>query len=193
MTDDADLDPDPEIDSLRWTTTDSAVDYSCPGFDVRVDRVRFPDNSAGEFHYVDEPPAVVVLPFTPDGDVVAIEEWRQAVGRVNRGIPVGTVDPEDDDLAAAAARELREETGHEADAFDALCTVEPSNGVADSVHHYFLARGCEPATAQDLDHNEDIRVAVTDYDDLLAAARADELRDGRTVLALTRYELSRGE
>src|SRR6056297_3474415 len=105
------------MDDLAWETLDTDIDYRCPGFDVRRDEVRFPDGETDGYHYVDEPPAVVVLPLTPDGDVVVIDEWRQAVDRVNRGLPAGTVEPEDaDDLERAAARELAEETGYEADA-----------------------------------------------------------------------------
>ncbi len=191
-------------EELAWETTATGIDYVCPGFDVRRDEVRFPDGAAGEYHYVDEPPAVVVLPFTPDGDVVVIEEWRQAVGRVNRGLPAGGVEPEDGgdgggtvdaarsvaDLKAAAARELAEETGYEADAFEHLLTVEPSNGIANSVHHHFVATGCEPTADQDLDHNESIRVTTADYDDLLAAVVDGDCRDGRTALAVTQYELT---
>ncbi|MFC6824116.1 NUDIX hydrolase [Halopelagius fulvigenes] len=182
MTDDA--------DELAWETTDSAVDYSCPGFDVRRDEMVLPDGTETDFHYVSEPPAVVVLPFTPDGDVVVIEEWRQAVGRVSRGLPAGTVEPEDDDVTVAARRELAEETGYEADEVERLCTVEPANGLLDSVHHFFVARDCEPTAEQELDFNESIRVSVEAYDELLAAAVDGELRDGRAVVGLSRYELA---
>ncbi|GAA0726209.1 ADP-ribose pyrophosphatase [Halorubrum trapanicum] len=193
------------MDDLSWETLDSAVDYACPGFDVRRDEVRFPDGETDGFHYVDEPPAVVVLPLTPDGDVVVIDEWRQAVGRVNRGIPAGTMEPEDgepkdsdsengdpettDAIERAAARELAEETGYEAAAFERLTTVEPTNGMANSVHHHVLATGCEPTAERELDHNESIAVETVPYDDLLAAVVDDGLRDGRAVTAVLWYEL----
>jgi ADP-ribose pyrophosphatase len=185
---------------LAWETLDSDIDYACPGFDVRRDEVRFPDGETDGFHYVDEPPAVVVLPLTPDGDAVVIDEWRQAVGRVNRGIPAGTMEPEDGEEGAdggvtdeaverAAARELAEETGYEADAFERLTTVEPTNGMANAVHHHVLATGCEPTADRDLDHNESISVETVPYEDLLAAVVDDGLRDGRAVTAVLWYEL----
>ena len=177
---------------LAWETTGGETEYACPGFAVRRDDVRLPNGSATSYHYVDEPPAVVVLPFTPAGEVVTIAEWRQAVGRVNRGLPAGSVEPDADaDLAAAAARELAEETGYEPADLERLCAVEPSNGIANSVHHHFLARGCEPTTERDLDADESIRVHTTDYDDLLAAVLDGEIRDGRTALAVLRYEFDR--
>jgi ADP-ribose pyrophosphatase len=190
-----------DSDDLSWETLGSAVDYACPGFDVRRDEVRFPDGETDGFHYVDEPPAVVVLPLTPDGDVVVIDEWRQAVGRVNRGIPAGTMEPEDEQnggadgdptdeaVERAAARELAEETGYEADSFERLTTVEPTNGMANAVHHHVLATGCEPTADRDLDHNESISVETVPYDDLLAAVVDDGLRDGRAVTAVLWYEL----
>ncbi|MFC5134512.1 MULTISPECIES: NUDIX hydrolase [Haloferacaceae] len=178
------------MDDLAWETTDTEIDYRCPGFDVRRDEVRFPDDGEGEYHYVDEPPAVVVLPLTPDGDAVVIDEWRQAVGRTNRGLPAGTVEPEDrDDLERAVARELAEETGYEAADFERLTTVEPANGVTNAVHHHFLATGCEPTVDRDLDRDESIAVETVPYDDLLASVVDDELRDGRAVTAVTWYEL----
>ena len=179
-------------DELRWVTTDSAIDYTCPGFDVRRDEVTLPDGTETDYHYVDEPHAVVILPFTPDGDVVVIEEWRQAVDRVNRGLPAGSVEDADGDLAAAARRELREETGYEAETVTPLCAAEPTNGIANSVHHHFVARGCTPTAETDLDFNESIRVDTAAYDDLIAAALDGDLRDGRAMLALTQYELRHG-
>jgi ADP-ribose pyrophosphatase len=175
-------------DPLAWETLDAEVAYSCPGFDVRHEDVRLPDGTETDFDYLSEPPSVVVLPFTPDGDVVVIEEWRQAVRRVNRSLPVGGMEPEDEDRAAAAHRELREETGHEADRVEFLTSVEPANGLADTVLHFFVARGCTPTAEQELDHNESIRVETTTMDELREHVAGREVRDGRTTLAVLYYE-----
>jgi ADP-ribose pyrophosphatase len=187
-----------ETDSLAWELLGSAVDYRCPGFDVRRDDVRLPDGTETDYHYVDEPPAVVVLPFVEredDGDdgkeLVVIEEWRQAVGRVSRGLPAGTTEETDESLEAAARRELAEETGYEAETMEPLLSSEPINGVANAVHHYFVARGCTPTGDQELDFNESIRVSRVEYGTLLRAAHEGDIRDGRTLLGLFAYELQK--
>ncbi len=178
-------------DDLKWETTGTAIDYSCPGFDIRVDSVRFPDGTSGEYHYVDEPGTVVILPFTPDERVVVIDEWRQAVGHLNRGIPAGGVEPATDtDLEATAARELREETGYEADSLEYQTTVEPSNGMANSVHHYFVARGCEQSGSQELDDNESIQVATTDFETLLDGVLDGTVDDARTALSVMYHAMT---
>ena len=178
---------------LSWETLDAETAYTCPGFSVTRDRVRRSDGDVGEFHYVDEPPSVVVIPFTPDDEVVVIEEWRQAVGRVNLGFPAGSAEPDDDDLSTAAHRELREETGYVADEVEHLAVAEPANGITDAVHHYFVGRDCLPTSSQDLDGDESIRVDLTAMDDLRERLRRGDLRDGRTALGVFYYDLLFGE
>ena len=183
--DDADGD---EAESLAWETLYGETAYMCPGFDIQRERVRLPDDTETDFDYLSESESVVIVPFTPDGEVVVIEEWRQAVKRVNRGFPAGGVEARDaDDLVTTARRELEEETGYEAETVEHLTTVEPANGIADAVFHYFVAEGCEPTAEQDLDHNESIRVTTADFADLEAAVRDDEMRDGRTALGVLYY------
>lgn len=177
-------------EDLAWETIGSEIDYRCPGFDVRRDDVILPDGTETSFHYVDESPGVVVLAFTPDNEVVTIREWRQPVRRVNLSLPAGTAEDGDEDLVATARRELREETGFEADSVERFLSAEPSNGLLDSTRHYFLAVGCEPAGDQHLDHNESIRVETAPYEELLAAAADNDLRDERAVTALLHHELT---
>lgn len=177
-------------ETLAWELLDSETAYTCPGFDIVREDVRLPDGSETDFDYLEEGESVVILPFTESGDVVAIEEWREAVKRVNFGLPAGGVEDEDDaDLEGAVRRELREETGYEAGAVEHMTSVEPANGFSSAVFHYYLARDCTPTASQDLDNNESIRVTTTAMDDLLDAIENDDLRDGRTALAVLYYHV----
>jgi ADP-ribose pyrophosphatase len=174
-------------EELEWETIGEETAYTCPGFEVVHEGVRLPDGTITDYDYLSEPPAVVVLPFTEAGDVVAVEEWRQAVKRVNRGLPAGTVERHDDGLREAVHRELGEETGYVPDSVDHLVSVEPANGIADSVHHHFVARGCTPDGEQDLDHDESIRVDTTSFEALATEVAAGDCRDGRTAMAVMYY------
>jgi len=180
---------------LAWEPLSESVAYSCPGFDIVREDVRLPDGTETDFDYLAEGESVVVIPFTPEREVVTIEEWRHAVRRLNHGLPAGSMEA-DEEPKRAARRELREETGYEADEFAHMTTVEPANGFADAVFHYYVARGCEPTAEQDLDDDETIQVRTTTLDDLLDRAREDDLRDGRTAFGVCYYALferDRGE
>ncbi len=176
-----------------WETRESQVSYSCDGFDIVTDRVRLPTGHETDFDYCSQPASVVVLPLTTAGDVVVIDEWRQAVGRICRGLPAGTLEPDDADPASGARRELAEETGYEADSIEHLTTVEPANGFADAIYQYFVARGCEPAGEQRLDEDETITVDTARRAELLDAIRTGDIRDGRTAFAITYFELLGGD
>ncbi len=177
---------------MNWTTVESRVAYSCEGFDIVNETVELPDGERTEFDYLREDETVVVLPFTPEGRVVVIDEWRHAVGRVNRGLPAGTVEA-DEETDPAVVRELAEETGYRPEEIEHMTTVEPANGFSDALFHYYIARGCEPAEEQDLDSDESITVTTTSFEELVEAAREDELRDGRSVLGVLYYLLVDGQ
>ena len=171
-----------------WETLSSQVAYRCEGFDIVNETVELPDGETAEFDYLAEGESVVILPFTTDGEVVVIDEWRHAVGRDNRGLPAGSIE-DDEQPAPAARRELREETGYEAADIEHLASFEPSNGFADAYFHYFLARGCTPAGKQSLDADETIDVRTVAFEDLLAAIRDDEFEDGRAAVGIMYYAL----
>ena len=188
-----DPDPDPNAETdVAWKTLGAQTVYTCEGFDVVNEDVEFPDGTIAEFDYVAEGESVVVLPFTTDGDVVVIDEWRHPVRRVNRALPAGGIESDEDEPRDTVARKLEEETGYEPGTVEHLTTVEPANGFADTVFHYFVARECTPSGTRHLDYNETIEVDTTTFEELVAAAREGELRDGRTMLGVLYYALFEG-
>lgn len=172
----------------RWRTESRETAYRCPGFSIVHETVRLPDGTRTDFDYLQEEPSVVVIPFTPAGELVLIEEWRQAVKGFTRGFPAGGMEAEED-VTAAARRELEEETGYVAEQLRVLDSFEPANGFADALFHYVVATGCRPAGEQRLDPDETITVRTGRLEELLDRLHSGELRDGRTALGLLRYAI----
>ena len=113
----------------------------CRVFKVRRDISTDPrDGRAHDFYVVEAPDWVNVIPLTDDGQVVLIELYRHGTGEISLEIPGGMVDP-GESHAAAAARELLEETGYEAGEVTPLGRTRPNPAIQDNWIHTFVARG----------------------------------------------------
>lgn len=133
--------------------------------------LRLPDGREAVWDLLDAPASVGVLPLTPDGKVVCIRQFRPGPERVVLSIPGGLID-EGEDVASAAARELREETGYTAGSVEVVASTMPNN--ATQARWTAVARDCVPTGEQDLDPLEDCEPVEVE----VGALRA-ELRSGR--------------
>jgi len=124
-----------------WTTEDERPLLSCRIFDVIGTRARSPrTGKSHEFVRIAAPDWVNVIPLTPDGDVVMVRQFRHGSREVTLEIPGGMVDP-GETPAAAAVRELSEETGFEVGSLVSLGFVHPNPALFDNRCYTFLARG----------------------------------------------------
>jgi 8-oxo-dGTP pyrophosphatase MutT (NUDIX family) len=69
-----------------------------------------PDGYECDWYYVDTPPSVMIVPVTPDGQLVLIRQYRHNLKSYQLEFPAGTMN-EAEEPEAAARRELEEETG----------------------------------------------------------------------------------
>ena len=133
--------------------------------------LRLPDGRETTWTLTDVPDTVAVLPLTTDGRAVLVEQFRVGPMRTVVSLPGGIVDP-GEDVAGAAARELREETGWSCERVELVGATWPNS--ATRPRHAAVAHGCRPAGQQQPDPMEDLVVHVWPLDRLRA-----ELRTGR--------------
>ncbi|MBL9079229.1 MAG: NUDIX hydrolase [Planctomycetes bacterium] len=136
-------------------------------FTARRSRRRSPRTGAEiGFFLIDTPDWVNVLPLTDDGRIVMIRQYRHGTERVSLEIPGGLIDPHETDPMAAARRELREETGYDADRLEPLGVMSPNPSMMTNKCHAYLATGCRRVGDLAMDPGEDIEVLTVPLADL---------------------------
>jgi ADP-ribose pyrophosphatase len=103
----------------------------------------------------------VLVATTPQDKLLFVEQHRAALARRVVELPAGLAgDTEDvgEDLAAAAQRELIEETGYEAGRLVRLAEGPPSSGATSESVTFFRATGLRRVGPGGGDHSEDIEV-----------------------------------
>ena len=108
-----------------------------------------------------------------------IHQYRHGNRELTLEIPGGVIDPEDASPAAAARREMIEETGYDSDDIIPLGVVSPNPAILNNRCHTFLARNVLPGKPQSFDSAEDIAVELFDL-----SAIADMIRTGKICHAL---------
>lgn len=173
-------DDDPRDRDLAERVESEDVAWTGRIFTVDRLRVREPNGREAIRDVVRHPGAVAVVALTDDGRICLVRQYRTALGRVTVEIPAGKLDPGEDPLDCAN-RELREETGMEADKMAFLTTIATSAGFADELIHIYMATGLHFA-GSDPDADEFINVDLVELEELIDAVLDGRIEDAKTVV-----------
>lgn len=165
----------------RWRVESASVAHENPHFRVIRSTVTRPTGAAVEYHTIDFPRTAVSVILRHAGATLLVRQQRFIVDRDVWALPSGGVE-DGETPAAAAARELVEETGHRAARMEHLLTYYPSYGVSNQVFHCFLAEGPEPVGDPDADEVQ--RVAWCSDADLAERIAGGEVPDGFSLTPL---------
>ncbi|GGM43984.1 NUDIX domain-containing protein [Dactylosporangium sucinum] len=165
---------------MRWQVNSERTLYRDQWVHLLTADVELPDGRHLDHRLIRTDPgagAVVVM----DGKVLLIWRHRFITDTWTYEIPVGSVGT--DEPAAAAAREVEEETGWRPGPLRPLIYTQPTPGLMNSEHHIFRADSAE-YIGPPVDGFESERVEWVSLDDIRRLIDKRDIVTGTTLVAL---------
>ncbi len=157
--------------------------YASKWCGLRRDWLVLPDGSEQEYHVVEIPDAVAVVPVTREGSVVLVGQYRHPNGRTHWEVPAGRIHG-DEAPEAAARREVREETGYAPARLAPLPGFFAANGISAHYAHAFVGEECVRVGAPELDPCERLTVRAFEPEAIERLLDAGRIADGFSAIAL---------
>ena len=149
-----------------WPCIRSRPGGSFRVFSVRTDTAISPrTGKEHDFHIIESREWVNIIPLTSDHRVVMVRQYRHGSRTVTLEIPGGLVDS-GDTPEGAAARELLEETGYQAERWTKIGVVNPNPAIFGNRSHTFLAQDIRKVSDLTPDQTEDIEVELIPLADI---------------------------
>ncbi len=159
----------------------------------RVDRLHVRNPRTGELldrHVLHVPDWVNVIPFTPDGRIVMVEQYRFGGDILSLEFPAGTLEPGEDPVAGGL-RELREETGYRPAAAERVADVFADPAIQGNLVHVVVARDCVLAHPAEQDEGEDVHVRLVTVEELRGLIARGRIRHALALTTWCLYEATR--
>ena len=143
------------------------------------DDVLLPNGRKSVREVADHPGGVAIVALDENDNILTVKQYRYAFQTVLEEIPAGKLE-RGEDPAAAARRELSEETGASCETLTPLGEILASPGGFTEVLHLYMATGLTFGS-QHPDEDEFINFERVPFDALLDRCLSGDLRDGKTV------------
>jgi 8-oxo-dGTP pyrophosphatase MutT (NUDIX family) len=172
-----------------WPCIRSQYIQSLRIFSVRADTTLSPrTNAEHDFYVIETRDWVNIIPITADHQVVMVRQYRHGSREITLEIPGGLVDP-GDTPEEAAARELLEETGYQAEELTKIGVANPNPAIFNNRCYTYLARNVTKVRDPMPDQTEDIEVALFPLVDIPELIRKGKIDHAIVISAFYSYFL----
>lgn len=153
---------------------------------LQVDEVELPNGQLSQREIVKHPGAVAIIPFTADGRMVLVRQFRKALEKVIYEIPAGKLE-KGESPEQCARRELEEETGYSSSDMNLVTSFYTSPGFANEYIYIFEAKHLTKGSFQP-DHDEFVEVIEITPDEGKKLLEEKKIDDAKTVYALLYWQ-----
>jgi ADP-ribose pyrophosphatase len=174
----------------RWTPLETEFLQDCAVFTVSRTATRSPEGGTHDFYRIDSADWVNVVPLTGSGEVVMFRQYRPGLRDLTLEFPGGLVDA-GEEPAAAAGRELTEETGYRAAELVPIGATSPNPALFGNRVHTFLATGLEHVGPPSNPGHEETVVELVPEAELRGIVRAGGVDHALVIAALQFLDLHR--
>lgn len=165
-----------------------SLKYSGIILDFYSDTIEFSNGNREEWDCVNHRKgAAAIIPVLPDGRILLVRQFRNAIERETIEIPAGAKDDVQEPSIECAKRELEEETGYKSDDISYLYSVATTVAFCNEIVDVFVARNLYQGK-QNLDPNEFINVEKYDLNTLIKMIFEGKIQDSKTVGAILCYK-----
>lgn len=169
-------------DDLCYEKCGDELAYQGVAVGLYKDHIKLPNGKIVEWDLIKHPGGAAVLPLDEDGNVLLVEQYRNAAGRITLEIPAGKRE-KGEEFLTCATRELQEETGYCSKNIVFLTTSIPAIGYSDEVLGLFYAEQLEQRE-QHLDEDEFIHVKRIPLKQAVSMVMDGTIVDSKTVTAI---------
>jgi len=143
------------------------------------------EDPSAYFEMVRHPGSAAAVAVTQEGKLLLVNQYREAVGDYVLEIPAGKLES-GEAAQDCARRELEEETGYAASRLETLCECFVTPGYSDEKIRIFSATGLERSQSN-LDSDEVLSLAETDFADALAMIDDGRIHDAKTIAGILQF------
>ena len=166
-------------------TLKSEMIYEGAILNLRKDEVTVRDGRTSQREIIEHNGGVLILGITKDGKIPMVKQYRKSAECAVLELPAGRLEI-GEDLAYAAEREFREETGYRVANIRKVSQFYPAIGYSNELLHLFFATGLTPGET-DFDENEAIDIIEYSPEELELMLENNTIIDGKTILGLLWY------
>ena len=153
-------------------------------FSVNLDEVKLPSGRITERIRVVHPDASAVVPFTKEGKVILVKQFRYSIQEETLEIPAGKIDlgetPEE-----CARREMVEETGYTPSELTFLLKYVPAIGYSDEILYIYKGTNLKRIRDHKKPSDEITRLEYLTMSEIKEKILRGEIVDGKTIVALS--------
>lgn len=126
--------------------------------------------------------AIGVIPLDDELNTWLVGQWRYTLNEYSWEIPMGG-GPLNVDPLESAKRELKEETGLEAEEWDCFMKIHTSNSVTDEVGYAYTARRLTQGSTE-FDETEDLQIRKLPFQEALHMCLNGQITDSLSLAAI---------